>query len=481
VIRDIDGLARYTDNQGCSLIYEYLRHDAAIQSPPETILKLQNLFGLARNVEIRVSQALEKIIFSANQQFDGEGRVAERASRSDIASQWRIGSADWRKSNRHVDIFLSQCFYSILDCWLETPESINYVPQLFGALETIGTTKSHDRRRKQLTQLIAHYFLSDSYFQLKTIVALIMPPQTAQVSLSNSLATDRIPSTDSNNNIDSDSNPIINNYLIRYPYLYQYLLPEDIHAPNLVSLMKKLEENSQKDFEIKLSKHIIYRFRLKQLAKMKLMSKGAGKMITKAENPSLLSEAAFRIALQQYIGKIDNKSSLLERSQLFIVENERRLTYKKFKQDLYLFLVSNIQTRNSTYRFDSRLKEKLKDIFAHSDAKPLNRTLILQTCRQLFSFLIIDTAINSDSSKFAELIANLGTAQVMGILVKVTLICPESKADLAKKIYLIVTHYQLQTVQEAPWLLKSLEYLLIAFSIYFGKIDVSIAKSAVSQ
>ncbi len=479
MIRDIDGLARHTDNQGCSLIYEYLRRDAAIQSPPETILKLQNLFGLAKNVETRVSRALEKIIFSANQQFDGEGRVAEgRKSNAEVEHAPCKGA--FPSANRHVDIFLSQCFYTILDCWLETPESINYVPQLFDAIETIGTTKSHDRRRKQLTQLVAHYFLSDSYLQLKTIVALIMPPQTAQVSLSNSLATDQISSNDGNNS-DSYSHLIINNYLIRYPYLYQYLLPQDIQAPNLVSLMEKLEENRQKDFEIKLSKHIIYRFRLKQLAKMKLMSKGAGKMIIKAENPSLLSEAAFRIALQQYIGKIDNNSSLLERSQLFIAENERRLTYHKFKQDLYLFLVSNIQPRNSTYRFDSRLKQKFKNIFANSDDKPLNRTLILQTCRQLFSFLVIDTAMNSDSSKFAELIANLGTAQVMVILVKITLICPESKADLAKKIHLIVTHYQLQTVQEAPWLLKGLEYLLIAFSIYFGKIDVSIAKSAVSQ
>ena len=112
---------------------------------------------------------------------------------------------------------------------------------------------------------------------------------------------------------------------------------------------------------------------------------------------------------------------------------------------------------------------------------PLNSTQILQTCRQLFSFLIVDPASSNDPERFVELVANLGTAQVMTILIKIALICPESKADLVRKICLVACHYRQQTVQEHPWLLKTLEHLLIAFSIYFGSVDVSIAKSAVSK
>ncbi|MEO1005498.1 MAG: hypothetical protein AAFW67_06520, partial [Cyanobacteria bacterium J06638_38] len=121
------------------------------------------------------------------------------------------------------------------------------------------------------------------------------------------------------------------------------------------------------------------------------------------------------------------------------------------------------------------------NIFAQSDAKSINRTLILQTCRQLFSYLLVDPASSNNPQRFAELIANLGTAQVMMILVKIVLICPESKSDLEKKLCLFVSHYQLQSVQENFWLLKSLEHLLMAFSIYFGQLDVSLAKSALSK
>ncbi|WP_319419670.1 hypothetical protein [Pleurocapsa sp. FMAR1] len=78
-------------------------------------------------------------------------------------------------------------------------------------------------------------------------------------------------------------------------------------------------------------------------------------------------------------------------------------------------------------------------------------------------------------------IINLGTAQMMMILIKIVLICPESKSDLEKRIALIASYYQLNAIQEIPWLFKTLEHLLIAFSIYFGNIDVSIAKSVVAK
>lgn len=435
MIRDINSSTRQT-SQECNIVYQYLRHRTAIVSPPELIQEFQNLLQQGRNEDSQVSTALEKIIFGAKQQFN---------------------------------LFLSNCFYLILDHWLETSESMVYVAQLFNTFEIINQTRSYDRRRKLLVQLIKNYQQTKYYLQLRAIIAVINPQKIDNIDYKG---------------IDykSDSSTTtIDPYLVRYPYLYQYFLASDEQFNHLRIFIEKLQNKQQQDFEILLSKHIIYRFRLKQLAKMKLLAKGAGKMITKVDNPSLLSERAFRIALRQYIGKIDHQDTLIERSQNFITENELRHNYLEFKRDLCCFLTSNIQPRNTNYNFKSKFKQKLASIFHQSDAKSLNRTLILQTCRQLFSFLIIDPTVSDNQSRFAELIANLGTAPVMLILIKITLICPESKPDLEKKIGLLVSHYQLQNVQETPWLIKSLEHLLIAFSIYFGNVDVSIMRSALSD
>lgn len=432
--------ARQSNAPECKIVYQYLQNRTATLSPLELIQEWQNLLQQGRNGDREVSAALEQIILATQPRFD---------------------------------LFLSHCFQIILDRWAATPQSLLYIDRLFNTLDVVGKTRSYDRRRKQLAQLIKNYQQTASYSYLRAVAAIISPhPNTRPES---PLITDQ--------QFDSSSDTfktIADTYLVRYTYLYQCFLPQEKQFCHLTSLIEKLSFQRQQDFEILLSKHIIYRFRLKQLAKMKLLVKGAGKMIVKANNPSLLSEKNFRVALQHYVGKIEGKGTLLERSQHLNARNKQKNSYLEFKRDLYNFITSDIKPRNHTYNFNSRFKQKLLGIFTQSDGKPLNKTLILQTCRQLFSFLIVDYSVSSNTERFSQLVANLGTAQVMLILIKITLVCPESKLDLEKKICSIVARYQSQNVRETIWLLKCLEHLLISFSVYFGNLDVSVARSVVS-
>ena len=435
MIRDLDGSTPNAIAFECNIVYEYLRQQAVRRSPSE-VARFQLLFEQGK-VDSRVSQALAKVVADKKQ----------------------------------FDKFLNRCCYIILDCWADST-SIFYISQLLDTLDAACQTKSYDRRRQQLVRLIAEYRQTKSYLQLKAIAAIITP-QTAN---SDTIASTNEASEDSN----SQHSIIVNSYLARYTYLYQHFILDDFELPHLTALINKLQQERQQKLEIQLSQHLIYRYRLKQFAKMKLLAKGAGNMITPVANPSLLSERAFRVAWQQYTRKKD-RFTVLERAQHFVAENKLRNTYKVFKQDLYRFLTNKIVPRNSTYKFHHRLEEKLANIFAQSDAKPLNRSLILQTCRQLYSFLIVNPASPDCDDRFAKLIANLGTAQVMLILTKIVLICPESKSDLEQKICSIVTRYQLQDVRDLPWLIKALEHLSIAFSIYFGKIDVPTVKSVTNK
>ena len=432
MVKDINGSTQHSLDLECSIVYQYLHYRAATQSPEEVIQEFQNLFQQGKNQNIQVTKALGEVILS--EQFNE---------------------------------FLSNCFYTIINCWSNTLESRFYADKLLDTLDVISSQKSLDRRRQKLLRQIESYRESSSYLQLKTIIAIVKPQTSSEYNLKSSLITDGV----------SNSNSIeVNSCLVRYPYLYKCFLPQSDRFNRLKLAIEQLAKERQQEFEFLLSKYIIYRFRLKQLAKMKLLAKGAGKIITKADSPSLLSQKAFKIALQQYIGKIDNQITVLQRSRSFIAKNNLRNSYQEFKQDLHCFLTSNITPRNSNYQFDRLLDRQLKEIFPQSDAKPLNRSLILQTCRKLFSFLIIDPTQPSKPDRLSELITNLGTAQAMLILVKITLICPESKPDLEQKIYSLITHYQQESIQNAVWLIKSLEHLLIAFSIYFGKIDVPIVR-----
>ena len=441
--KDIDSFAKQRINyeRECSIIYQYLRQNAATKSPSELIIEFQNLLQQSKNIDPRISQALEEIVLVEPELFN---------------------------------TFLTQCLCSILDVWISKPESLVFVSQLLNSLNQVAQSRSYSSVRRHLNSLITGYQQSNDYQRLEQIIAIIQPTINITNSSSNSLAASQ-----SVDNSSGKKTRLIGSYLVRYTFLYSHLLSKDITAPNLVEFIRQLQNNRQQEFEIRLSKHTIYRFRLKQLAKMKMMAKGAGKIINKADNPSILSERAFRVAMRQYVGKNDIGSTLLERSQLFVAENKYRQSYLMFKQDLYRFLIDDIKPRNTTYHFASRLEQKMSQIFPQANDKALNPTQILQTCRQLYSFAIVDPALDNNPARFAQLVANLGTAQVMMMLLKLVLICPESKTDLERKIFLVAMYYQHQTVTANPWLLKSLEHLSIAFSIYFGEVDVSLAKSAI--
>ena len=427
-----------------NLIYDYLVDCATTQTPPTVIKEFNTLFAQGKNSNLKVSQALDTILTLPLKQ-------------------------------EQFDRFFSHCFYLIFDCWVVNPESLIYTSELFKKIKVVASASSYDRRRKQLIKLISDFQQSQAYLKLTAVVNII----NSHIKKDNSSAASIRSQISEEISGNHQNKQAVDKYIDRYTFLYKYYCPQDLGLEQLNKFIHSLEDIHRQDFEIQLSKHIIYRFRLKQVAKMNLLSKGAGKVITKADNPSLLSERAFRKTLKQYLGKTNNKD-LVERSRRFLADNKIRSNYNVFKQDLYRFLIQDIEPRNRNYQLELRLKNKIETIFSQSNSKPLNKTLILQTCRQLFSFLVVDSS-QRNLHNFANLITNLGTAQLMMILIKITLVCPESKSDLEKKIFLIVNQYQLHSIKEVPWIIKTLEHLLIAFSIYFGKIDVSIAKASINK
>lgn len=427
-----------------NIIYDRLL-DLANAQPPEILIEeFKNLFARGKNEDMQASEALQKILAAPVEQ-------------------------------KQFDRIFSHCFYLIFNCWLNSNSS-SRIFELLETIEFISNSSSYDRRRKQLIQLVTNYQTSKSYLDLKAIVAIV-EPQSKELGTS----TNKSDISQGIKKSASGKDITVNDCLERYTFLYKYFVPSDSKLQQLKELLYSLEISRQRDFELKLSKYIIYRFRLKQFARMKLLAKGAGKAINKVSSPSILSERAFGKALKQYIGKVENGKTLLERSQLFVRDNQVRSSYKVFKKDLHRFLIKDIKSRNSEYQFEQKLKDQLQQTFPNADERPLNNTLILQTCRQLFSFLVAELDSNHSPQNFATLVTNLGTAQVMKILVKLLLICPESRSDLEKKIAIVVNHYQLHDIQDIPWLVKTLEHLLIALAIYFGEIDVSIAKSSISD
>ena len=442
MFNDINGSSHLSVDREANVIYEHLRK-CAIESPSDVIQEFRNLLLLSKKINSRVSNALETVLFSNRQQ--------------------------------QFNTVLNNCSWIILDCWLDNRRSRSYIPQLLDTFDLVAQTYSYNRQRKQLVRSIKDYQQSELYFQIRAAIAIIKPKDFTRLDLITLLSARMSDTTGSHANNDR-----IDIYLPRYPYLYHNFIPKNIQTKHLVTLIERSQKKRQKEFDILLSKYIIYRFRLKQLEKMEPLSKEANKTITKVDNPSLLSYKASSAAFKQYLSKV-NGYSLLEKARLFTEENKSRASYRVFKQDLYRFIAADITPINNTFKFKNRLETKLEGMFAESNDKPLNKALIVQTCRQLLSIMIINQSNSNNSLEIKELIANLGATQTTLILTKIVLICPELKVDLEKKIFSLVARYQLQKAAEVSWLIKALEHLAISLNICFGNIDTSIAKSIADE
>ena len=422
-IQDRQSLSCTTVNSE-KVIYEYLRGYLETHSAEETILEFRCIFleGTSQNVAIR--NIIEDIIHSKTKQ-------------------------------EKFFYILNYCFCIAINYWVQNQEQETYIIELTKLFDNVNYAANYYSRRKKKLLLLTKDFTNSVYYQkIKRIASLF----------------------DYDSSFEVDKDTAIGSLLARYTYLYKPLLMGKNNIAELDKLIQELQLNRNKDFEFKLAKHIIYRTRLSQIAKAQQFSYGAGKIIRRSPNPTLLDNKDLRTILKQYIKKIDKKYTLYQLSRKFIVQNKKDISFREYKRNLYFYLIYNITPSNPNYNFQEKLWKILDSIYDRSDMMLLNKNLSLRTCRKLYQTLIISNSEKNKHDLLVKFISNIGTAQTVMLFIKIVLICPQAKADLEQRLAHLYSLYEDKTVEYAPWIVKFLEHLLIAFSIYFGKIDISVAK-----
>ena len=361
----------------------------------------------------------------------------------------RINKEDFQK------IINYYCCLSI-DKILQSKEDSQYILQLVQIFEDIDlNTKYYIRKKQKIALLTEEFKTSKSYAKLKRIAVVFTANHSDEIN--NSLS--------------------IQSLLPRYTYLYQYLIIDRENIDELNQLIKELAETKIRAFELKLSQHIIYRSRLIEIAKAQQFSHGAGRIIRRIANPTLLSDRDLKTILKQNLKKIDRKVTLERLARDFTLKIKREITYREFKQYLSNYLLYKIEPRNSQFKFKEKLWEILDSTYYQSDSLFLTENLLFITCRKLYQTLIINNAEKNEPEFLIQLINNLGTAQTVMLFTKIVLICPQAKPDLEQRLANLFIYYESNTVENTIWLIKLLEYFLITFTIHFEKIDLSLAKS----
>ena len=353
---------------------------------------------------------------------------------------------------------LNRCCHIIINQWQMQPNLKPDIPKLIAEFEhTLPPGSAHSRSSRKLRQLVKNFAQSEQYIKLQRLARLIAQEKEHK----------------------SDRSEYVGNLIQRYPYLHQHCLISDDSNYEFKRTIKKMQTKIQRKYEVNLSQYVTNRVRMIQTVRQyKALNQKRipKKIIQPVKNPTLLSDRDLDRAIHHYLGKVELGYTYHDLSQNFLTHTSQTQSYKAFKNDLYEYLITSIDSQYGKHQFNQKLYSYLQNILPDFHNQRFNEFLMIRTCSQLFKFLIVNSQKNPEHYLFIDLITNLGETKVVGLLLKIVLLCNKIKPYLEKRFSILFSHYESFSKTGVPWLVKSLENLQIAFSIHFGAADLSLVK-----
>jgi hypothetical protein len=414
-------------------IYDHLLYCVKTESPIKILERFHHLFIKGTGYENhRIRTALEKIVDANNAELE-------------------------------FPLFFNRCCHIIVNRWQMQPNLKIEIIELVALLErTLPPGGTVSRTARKLRQLIQEFQATEYYVKLQRLARLI----------DGSLE----PGTRRSHRIEIISNSV-GDLIQRYPYLHQHCLLTEGSTDEFQATVKTIQEDIQSSYELNLSQYITYRVRLAKLVKeykAANQTKIPKRLIQKIDNPTLLSDRDLDKALRHYMGKVEQNYSYYDLSQNFLTHTSQVKTYKEFKADLYEYIVSGVDSRYGGRYFNHKLQNCLQNTLKDFEHRELDEFLTLRTYCQLFKFLVVDGKSNSSHEHYLDLITYLGEVRTIGLLLKLVLLCRKVKPYLEQRFSILFSHYETVAEDQAPWLVKSLENLQVAFSVHFGQADFSL-------
>ncbi|MBE9223879.1 hypothetical protein IQ264_00100 [Phormidium sp. LEGE 05292] len=361
------------------------------------------------------------------------------------------------ESQQQFNYIISRCCYILINRWQMQPKSKNAIGELIELFENSSSRftgiASRSRLVQRLQELTSNFTQSEEYKILRRLVPALTP---------------RIVT------VNQEAKYPLGQLISRYPFLYDHCLL-DVESPSLQKqTVQEIQKQRQKQIEISLSQYTLYLLRQVKTAKQ-IDSEIGDKIIKPMKNPTLLTDEKLYLALQEFVGKVKDSYTYRDLAQDFLSQASQHKNYRGFKSYLYDYLIDSVEPKYGKHQFNNRLHQHLKNLFSDKDSQKLNEVLIMQTCSELFNFLV-ESPANPNYYLFLDLVANLGPRRTIGLLLKIALLSNKVKPLLERRFSILFSYYESQTVEDLRWLVQSLENLNVALVTNFGAVDVSFIK-----
>ncbi|MGB0562215.1 MAG: hypothetical protein ACPGVO_10475 [Spirulinaceae cyanobacterium] len=349
---------------------------------------------------------------------------------------------------------LLKSFYRIVDVWQLDPQRRHQIPQLttlFEHLPTVGFRQARVIRR--LRELIVLFRDGEGLKSLQRLCQLYRKAQ-------------------------SEPDTPLEALLSRYPNLYPYLVQPPQGEYELSRTIRYCQERRQQHYSLRLTRFVMYQARLAQVARARQLSHGAGRILRREANPTLLGDRELATALRYFWRNTQGKNAQSRLAERLRSDIPHLDSYGQFKDKLYQYLAGSHVAggqRNVTAsnEFQQTIQTQLQQTLPHYETRQPTESLNLRTATKLLNFLVVESPQQRDHYVLIETLSSLGPVFTVGLFWKLTLLCPPLVTELDKRLALLFDHYAQFPQSEISWLIQLLETYQLAQSIYLGQIDFS--------
>ncbi|MGK7940315.1 MAG: hypothetical protein AB4062_09240 [Crocosphaera sp.] len=418
--------ASYSRQQGSQeeqIIYDYLIQHVRTDTPGQLVEDFRRLFIEGRGFRYpQVYVALEKIVK--------------------------------RKNNEdQFHYFFNRCCHILINHWQMDVQSHGAIPELIGLFENLSPPRNgYQNTPNRVRYLVKHFTQGDQHTKLQRLARVI------------------------DNKLNPDKSNIVGNLIHRYPYLYNHCLLGEESSEEHQQTVRKIKTQSEKRFEVNLSRYVTYKVRLAKVSRSPQVSQEKSRIIRPVKNPTLLKDKELNQALKHFVGTVDGSYTYKSLSQNFLSHTVHTQSFGRYKDDLYEYILTSLDPKYSKGQFNKNLYQLLQNTLPECNHQKPSEFLMLRTASQLMNFLVVENGKKPDHYVFVDMISNMGVTRTMGLLLKVVLVSNKVKPYLEKRFSILFNHYESFTKEGVPWLVKSLENLQLAFSVHFGKVDLSCLK-----
>jgi hypothetical protein len=399
-------------------LYDYLLYWIERESPTEMLARFQALLITgASPAEPEVRAALKAVIAS------------------------KLAAEEFR-------YVLNRCCHILINRWQANPQTRPAILELIKLFETpprrLSANAAQSASVRRLHQLNRQFTQTDQYQTLTRLSQVLSVAEAPPKQLGTLIR--------------------------RYPYLYQHCLLSEDSTQEQQQTIQQIQTARQRQFELDLNQYVTDRIRRRPAASGGLDSRLASSSIRSAQNPTLLDDATLAQALRHYVGKIDGRRTC--RDQALSLLAGAPASFGGFKDDLYEYLTASIDSGYGKRCFNQHLHQQLQTLLPDSNAQPLNDFLLVRTCSQMLSFLVVDSSQQANHYIFVDLMTNLGAITTTGLLLKVVLLCRKVIPGLEKRFSILFSHYEAHQHEAVQWLVQALENLNLALTTNFGSVTL---------